>query len=78
MPIRVKIDREQCIADMVCVSLCPDVFEMDPNDGKASIKAEYRVDPNDPSTGEVPDSLKECVENAANSCPVNIIHVEVK
>jgi ferredoxin len=76
MPLRVRIDRDQCIADMVCVSLCPDVFEMDPNDGKASIKEEFRIDKNNPSEGVVPDNLKECVENAANSCPVGIIHIE--
>ncbi len=74
--LRIKMDRENCIADMVCVSLCPDVFEMNPDDGKAQIKKEYRVDPNDPSVGEVPENLADCVKNAANACPVGVIHVE--
>ncbi|MEB3847269.1 MAG: ferredoxin [Desulfurococcales archaeon] len=26
--------------------------------------------------GVVPDDLKDCVQEAADSCPVNIIHVE--
>ena len=35
---RVKIEpRENCISDMVCVSICPDVFEMNPEDNKTQI-----------------------------------------
>lgn len=76
--IKVKIDpRDECISDMVCVSLCGDVFEMLEEDGKASIKAEFRVAPDNPAEGTVPEDLKECVETAVNSCPVNILHYEV-
>jgi len=61
---------------MVCVNLCPDVFEMNPEDGKSQIVAKWRVDPNDLSTGLVDDSLEECVKSAAESCPVSIIKLE--
>jgi ferredoxin len=74
--LKVTIDRDQCIADMVCVNLCPDVFEAAEDDGRSMIVEKWRVDPNDPSTGIVPDDLKECVETAAESCPVGIISVE--
>ena len=74
--LRVRIDRDQCIADTVCVSLCPDVFEINEEDGKSQIKAQWRVDPNNPAEGEVPEDLKDCVTSAAESCPVSIIHVE--
>ncbi len=73
---RVWIDRDQCISDMVCVSLCPDVFEMSDEDGKSQIVANFRTDPNNLAEGVVPEDLKDCVQNAADSCPVAIIHIE--
>ncbi len=73
---RVWIDRDQCISDMVCVSLCPDVFEMSDEDGKSQIVANFRTDPNNLAEGIVPEDLKDCVQNAADSCPVAIIHME--
>ncbi|MET1128692.1 MAG: ferredoxin [Thermoproteota archaeon] len=76
--IRVWIDRDQCIADMICVSLCPDVFEMSEEDGKSQIVAKWRVDPNNVGEGLVDESLKDCVSSAAESCPVAIIHFEEK
>ncbi|OYT40348.1 MAG: ferredoxin [Desulfurococcales archaeon ex4484_58] len=73
---RVRIDpRENCISDMVCVSICPDVFEMSPEDNKAQIKEEYREGGN-VAVGIVPEDLKDCVTDASNACPVQIIHVE--
>lgn len=75
--IHVWIDREQCIADMVCVSLCPDVIEMSEEDGKSQIVAKWRID-NDPAHGLVPEDLKDCVNAATEACPVSIIHWEEK
>jgi ferredoxin len=77
MPIKVWIDRDECISDMVCVSLCGEVFEMSEEDGKSQIVAQFRVN-DDPSQGVVPDDLKDCVESAAESCPVSIIHFEAQ
>ena len=74
--IKVWIDRDQCIADMICVSLCPDVFEMSEEDGKSQIVAKWRINPDDVSQGIVPEDLKDCVQAAAEACPVNIIHFE--
>ncbi len=77
MPYKVRIDpRDTCIADMVCVSICGDVFQMNDDDGKSEIVPQYRVDPNNNAEGVVPDDLHDCVQEAADSCPVNIIHVE--
>lgn len=75
MPLKVTIDRDQCIADMVCVSLCPDVFEINEEDGKSQIVAKFRTGDN-PGEGVVPDDLEDCVKSAAEACPVSIIHVE--
>ncbi|MGC9349729.1 MAG: ferredoxin [Anaerolineae bacterium] len=71
--IMVTIDREECIECGVCYSLCPDVFEPG-DDGWSQIVEAYRVD-DDPAKGKVPADLESCVEDAADACPVAIIHV---
>jgi len=74
---KVRIDpRDNCISDMVCVSLCPDVFEMSPEDNKAQIVEQWRTDPSNVAEGVVSEDLRDCVEQAAAACPVQIIHVE--
>ncbi len=74
--IKVWIDRDQCISDMVCVSLCGDVFEISEEDGKSQIVEKYRIDPNNVAEGLVPEDLEDCVASAAESCPTSIIHYE--
>lgn len=77
MPYRVWIEpRDTCISDMVCVSICGEIFEMNDDDGKSQIVAQFRQDPDNIAEGVVPDDLKDCAQEAADSCPVNIIHVE--
>ena len=73
---RVKIEpRDNCISDMVCVSICPDVFEMNPDDNKCQIVEKYREGGNI-AVGIVPEDLKDCIEQAASACPVQIIKIE--
>lgn len=72
---KVTIDRDECISDMACVSLCPEVFEINEEDGKSQIVEKYRVNGN-PAEGVVPEDLEDCVKSAAEACPVSIIHVE--
>lgn len=73
--VKVRIDpRDNCISDGVCIALCPDVFEWG-DDGKSQIVAQYRVN-EDIAEGNVPDDLKDCVKQAVDSCPVQIIHME--
>ncbi|MGC8982191.1 MAG: ferredoxin [Desulfurococcaceae archaeon] len=73
---RVRIDpRENCISDMVCVSICPDVFELNPDDNRSQITEKYREGGNI-AVGIVPEELASCVKDAAMACPVQIIHVE--
>lgn len=73
---KVVIDpRDNCISDMVCVSICPDVFEMNPDDNKTQITEKYRENGNI-AVGIVTEDLKSCVEDAAAACPVQIIKVE--
>lgn len=72
---KVSIDRDECISCMSCVALCPDVFEMNDEDGKSQIVEKYRVGDN-LGEGKIPEDLKSCAEEAADSCPVTIITVE--
>lgn len=73
--MKVTIEREECISCGACYADCPEVFEENAEDGLSQITEEYRVD-DDPSVGEVPDDLADCVDNAAYACPVEIIDYE--
>lgn len=73
--VKVIIDRPGCVSCESCWTLCPEIFEEDPNDGLSSIVEQYRVDGN-PAEGEVPDNLADCATEAADSCPVAVIVVE--
>jgi ferredoxin len=73
--MKVTIDREECIDCGVCYAECPEVFEEDDTDGTSQIVKAYRVG-GDPAVGQVPEEMAECVQTAADGCPVEAIHVE--
>jgi len=73
--LKVTIDREECTSCGVCWDDCPDVFEENSDDGFSQIVEKYRTG-DDPGEGEVGSDLEECVKEAADNCPVEIIHVE--
>jgi ferredoxin len=72
--MKVRIDREECIACATCWEVCPEVFEENLDDGLSQIVEQYRVDGN-LAQGEVPET-ESCADDAAADCPVDIIHVE--
>lgn len=75
--IRVYIEpRDACISEMVCTVLCPEVFEITREDGRASIKVMWRRSKDNPSEGLVGDDLEDCVVAASENCPVEIIRWE--
>lgn len=53
----VKVNKETCIGCGLCVSICPEIFEIN-DDGKAKVKSQKKS-----------PKLKEAIEN----CPVNAI-----
>lgn len=71
--ILVTIDRDECIECGICWSTCPDVFEAG-DDGLSQITADYRAD-DEGARGNVPVAMEDCVTEAADGCPVAIIHV---
>ena len=53
---------EKCIACGLCVSICPEVFEM--TEGNVAL-----------ASGEVLPELETTVQEAADNCPVSAIEV---
>lgn len=77
--------RDECIGCSACASVCPKYWEMD-GDGKSNVKGARREDQDDGKQreylGENDSPLTEDFEGnmeAAESCPVNCIHLfEIK
>lgn len=63
MPRKVTIEIDECIGCQTCVELCPEVFDFDADTEKALVRSE--------ATGN-----EECIDEAADSCPVSCIIVE--
>lgn len=72
--IKVSIARDECISCANCWETCPDFFEENPDDGLSQVVEKYRINDN-PGEGEAPAELGDCVKEAANECPVEIIHI---
>lgn len=75
MAVTIKIDRDQCIVCESCWTICPEVYEQNATDSWSQIVPKYQVG-NDPATGSIPDDLKAKAQEAADACPVTIIHLE--
>jgi ferredoxin len=72
--MKITIDREECTSCTLCWSDCPQIFEENPDDGWSQIVSKYRAGGN-PAGGEIPADLGTCAKDAAEACPVEIIHV---
>jgi len=73
--MKVKIDREGCISCGACWTTCPGFFEENPDDGRSQVAAGYRREKK-LGEGTVPEDQEECVQSAAEGCPVQVIHLE--
>lgn len=56
----IKVDKDACIGCGTCMSLCPDVFELNA-EGKADVISQDNI---------------ECAKNAVETCPVQAISVD--
>ena len=61
--MKVRIDKELCSGDEICVDICPEVFKME--DEIAVVKTET-----------VPEDAKEKCREAAEECPSEAIIIE--
>jgi ferredoxin len=62
--MKARVDKDGCIACGLCPTICPEVFRMG-DDGLA----EAYVD-------SVPPEQEDSAKEAAESCPVSVIHVD--
>lgn len=63
--MKAHVDQDTCIGCGLCPSICPDVFFLSDDDGKAHTCVD-----------EVPEELQDDAEEAAASCPVEAITTE--
>ncbi|MDD2678153.1 MAG: ferredoxin [Candidatus Paceibacterota bacterium] len=63
--MEIKVDKKKCLGCGLCISLCPEVFEL--QDGKSQIKAKVDLKKN-----------KNCIEEAKENCPAKAIIVKEK
>jgi Ferredoxin len=68
--MKITIEKPKCIGCGTCASLCPKYFEMG-EDGKSRFK-----DSKSSEGEEIEIKEAECTQDAANSCPVQCIHLE--
>jgi ferredoxin len=61
--MKVRVDKEACVGDETCISICPEVFEMD---GDVAV----------PKMEGVPPDLQASCREAADACPVEAIIIE--
>lgn len=62
--MKVQVNREACISCGICVTECPEIFELD-DEEIAVVKLET-----------IPAALEDCVRNASDSCAVEAIGEE--
>jgi ferredoxin len=61
--MRGRVDEDACVGDGSCVSICPDIFEMEGEVAKTKMD-------------EVPEDLEASCREAADVCPVEAIIIE--
>ncbi|MGD0230829.1 MAG: ferredoxin [Syntrophorhabdales bacterium] len=61
--MKVRVDEDACIGDETCVSICPEIFEMEEDIAKIKM-------------ADVPAELQESCREAADACPVEAIIIE--
>jgi ferredoxin len=73
--MQVTIDRDDCTSCGTCWETCPFFFEQNPGDSFSQVIEKFRSAGN-PRKGSAPPELDGCITEAADLCPVQIIHPE--
>ena len=61
--MKVRIDKELCSGDEICVEICPEVFQMEDDVAVAKVDV-------------VPSEAEESAQQAADDCPAEAIIIE--
>jgi len=72
--MKVIIDRSTCVSCGSCWDICPEFFEQNPDDSFSQVIEKYRSDGNIAEGIPVGES-EACIQEAADSCPVQIISI---
>jgi ferredoxin len=72
--INVIIDREGCISCGTCWEACPEFFLENAKDGWSQVAAKFGI-AGKLNEGVAFEDLEECVKQAAEDCPAQVIHV---
>ena len=70
---KLKHDRPNCIGCGACEAVASDFFEMK-EDGKSQVKGGKKLD-NDQYELDFEEKDFKAIKDAADSCPVNVIHI---
>jgi len=70
--VRVTIDRVGCVSCGTYEDICPEFFELNPDDTQSQVREEFRTDGRI-DEGFAPESLESCISDAADTCPVQVI-----
>jgi len=70
----IKFDREGCIGAGSCEAACPKFWKLQ-EDGKADLNISKRNEDNTEQTRDIEESDLSCNLEAAQACPVNVIHI---
>ena len=73
--MKVTIERDACVSCGMCWDTCPVFFEQNADDSFSQVIEEFRIGGN-LGVGTPPADDEACVREAADVCPVTIIHVE--
>ncbi len=71
--MKVSINQDECIECGLCQQACSEVFVVESGE-KASIAKKHQT--SGPAEGKVGDKLGDCVQEAADGCPVEVITIE--
>jgi len=72
--VKVVIDRDGCVSCASCWTTCPDFFEQNPDDNQSQVCKRWRID-DKKNEGNSPAEEEECVREAAELCPVQVISI---
>ena len=73
--MKIHIDRDDCTSCGTCWESCPGFFEMNREDSLSQVIEQFRIN-GDRAQGTPPYDLEAWARDAADLCPVSIIHAE--